>query len=87
MLFNYLYEEAATGNTVIISNELMGVTPKFRLVLSQLYDGKTFTLVLNSCVAEKLSLPLKQDDYLISDFSFQAQANSAGIIGYMSTTG
>lgn len=87
MLFNYLYEEAGTGNTMVINNQLMGTTPKFRLVLSQLYNGQTFTLVLYSCVAEKLSLPLKQDDYLIADFSFQAQANAAGIIGYLSTTG
>jgi hypothetical protein len=87
MLFNYLYESASTGNTMVINNQLMGTTPKFRLVLSQLYNGQTFTLTLYSCVAEKLSLPLKQDDYLIADFSFQAQANAAGIIGYMSTTG
>lgn len=87
MLFNYLYEETGTGNTMIINNQLMGTTPKFRLVLSQIYNGQTFTLVLYSCVAEKLSLPLKQDDYLIADFSFQAQANAAGIIGYLSTTG
>jgi hypothetical protein len=87
MLFNYLYEDAASGNTLIINNQLMGTTPKFRLVLSQLYNGQTFTLVLYSCVAEKLSLPLKQDDYLIADFSFQAQANAAGVLGYLSTTG
>lgn len=86
MLFNYLYEDTA-GHTVVISNQLMGTTPKFRLVLSQIYDSKTFTLVLYSCVAEKLSLPLKQDDYLIADFSFQAQANAAGLIGYITTTG
>lgn len=87
MLFNYLYEDAASGTTVVITNQLMGTTPKFRLVLSQIYDGKTFTLVLYSCVSEKLSLPLKQDDYLIVDFSFQAQANAAGLVGYITTTG
>lgn len=86
VLLNYLYTDAS-GNTVVISNQLMGTTPKFRLVLSQIYDAKTFTLVLYSCVAEKLSLPLKQDDYLIADFSFQAQANAAGNIGYITTTG
>lgn len=87
MLLSYLYTDSSAGNTLTISNELMGATPKFKLVLSQIYDSKTFTLVLYSCVAEKLSLPIKQDDYTIADFSFQAQANSAGNIGYMSTTG
>ncbi len=86
VLLNYLYTDTA-GKTVAINNLLMGVTPKFRLVLSQEYDGKTFTLVLYSCVAEKLAMPFKQDDYLILDFSFQAQANAAGQIGYVTTTG
>lgn len=86
LLFNYLYTDTA-GNTVVLSNQLMGSTPKFRLVLSQIYDSKTFTLVLYSCVAEKLSLPFKMDDYTIADFSFQAQANASGNIGYITTAG
>lgn len=86
VLLNYLYTDAS-GNTVTITNQLMGNTPKFKMVLSQIYDSKTFTMVLYSCVAEKLSLPLKQDDYTISDFTFQAQANAAGLVGYVTTTG
>lgn len=86
VLLNYLYTDAS-GNTVTINNQLMGNTPKFKMILSQVYDSKTFTMVLYSCVAEKLSLPLKQDDYTISDFTFQAQANSAGVVGYVTTTG
>lgn len=86
VLLNYLYTDAS-GNTVTLTNQLMGNTPKFKMVLSQVYDSKTFTLVLYSCVAEKLSMPLKQDDYLILDFSFQAQANAAGQLGYVTTTG
>lgn len=85
MLFNYLYTDT-TGHTMTISNQLMGATPKFRMVLSQTYNAKTFTLVLFSCVAEKLSLPLKMDDYTIADFSFQAQANDAGNVGYITTS-
>lgn len=85
VLLNYLYTDTG-GNTLTINNQLMGSTPKFRMVLSQIYNAQTFTLVLYSVVSEKLSLPFKQDDYLISDFSFQAQANAAGQIGYMSTT-
>lgn len=86
VLLNYLYEDSS-GNTLVIENALMGLTPKFRLILTQLYGGKTFTMTLFSCVAEKLSLPIKQDDYTIADFSFQAQADAAGRIGTISTTG
>jgi len=86
LLFNYLWNDSA-GQTLDIGNPLMGDTPKFRMVLSQTYAGKTFTLVLYSCTAEKLSLPLKQDDYLIADLTFQAQANDANQVGALTTTG
>lgn len=85
LLFNYLYE-GSTGADLAIGNPLMGATPKFQMVLSQIYNGNTTTLLLYSCTAEKLSLPFKQDDYLIADMSFQAQANSAGQVGRFSTT-
>jgi hypothetical protein len=86
MLFNYLYESASTGGSLEVTNQLMGATPKFQLVLSQLYDGKTFTLILYSATAEKLSLPLKQDDYLIAEMSGQANADSANRVARLTTT-
>lgn len=86
MLFNYLWEDASNGGSLDIGNSLMGSTPKFQLVLSQTYDAKQFTLVLYSCVAEKLSLPLKQDDYLIAELSGQAFADSANRVARITTT-
>lgn len=86
MLFNYLYESASTGGSLDINNQLMGATPKFQLVLSQVYDSKTFTMLLYSNVADKLSLPLKQDDYLVAELSGQAMADSANRIGRITTT-
>lgn len=86
MLLNYLYESPSTGGSLEIGNALMGSTPKFQLVLSQVYDGKQFTLILYSCVAEKLSLPLKQDDYLIGELSGQAFADAANRVARLTTT-
>jgi hypothetical protein len=89
MLFNYLYASVATtgsGGTMTLSNQLMGAAPQFQLVLSQLYKAKSFTLILFACTAEKLSMPLKQDDYLVPEISGQAFANSAGQICRMTTT-
>lgn len=86
VLVNYLYESAATGGSLEISNQLMGTTPKFQLVLSQIYDGKNFTLLLYSNVADKLSLPLKQDDYLIAELSGQAMADAANRVARLTTT-
>ena len=86
VLLNYLYETGDSGGSLEITNQLMGATPKFRLVLSQLYDAKAFTLVLYKAVSDKLSLPLKQDDYLIAELSGNAQADDAGRIARISTT-
>jgi hypothetical protein len=87
VLLNYIYESASTGRTLDINNELMGQTPLFQMVLTQLYKAKTFTLVLYSCVSDKMSLPLKQDDHLISELSFSAQSDALNRVGYMTTTG
>ena len=86
MLFNYLYESASTGGSLEISNQLMGSTPKFQLVLSQIYEGKSFTMLLYSNTAEKLSLPLKQDDYLIGELSGQSMADQANRVARITTT-
>ncbi len=82
----YLYESPSTGGSMEISNQLMGTTPRFQLVLSQEYEGKTFTLILYSNVADKLTLPLKQDDYLIGEITGSAHANDANKIGRITTT-
>jgi hypothetical protein len=87
LLFNYMYADTtATGGNLSISNQLMGVTPKFRLILSHNYNSKFFTLVLFNCVADKLNLPLKLDDHLIAQLSGQAATDDANRIGFISTT-
>jgi hypothetical protein len=85
-LLNYLWEDSATGGSLDIGNQLMGNTPKFQLVLSQNYDGKYFTLLLYSNVADKLSLPLKMDDYLLAELSGQSMADAANRVARITTT-
>jgi len=86
VLLNYLWEDATTGGSLDIGNQLMGNTPKFQLVLSQNYDGKYFTLLLYSNVADKLSLPLKMDDYLLAELSGQSMADAANRVARITTT-
>lgn len=86
ILLNYMWENASAGGSLEVTNQLMGSTPKFQLVLSQLYEAQTFTLILYSAVAEKLSLPLKQDDYLIADMSGQCFADAANRVARITTT-
>lgn len=85
VLINYLWENSTSGGSLDIGNNLMGSTPKFQLVLSQVYNDKNFSLVLYSCVSEKLSLPLKQDDYLISEITGQAFADGANRVARITT--
>lgn len=86
VLLNYMYESTETGGQLLVNNQLMGSTPKFQLVLSQTYNSQHFTLILFSNVADKLSLPLKMDDYLIAEISGSANANSANQVARISTT-
>lgn len=86
VLIDYLYSSTSTGNTLTITNQLMGVAPTFQMVLCEEFEGNTLVLVLYSNTSSKLTFPFKQDDFTVSEFDFQAQANGAGQIGYMSAT-
>lgn len=81
------YEYTAVSTTAqygTISNMLMGYAPSFSIVLSNPFDGKTFTLHLNKCISNKLSLPFKNEDYAVPDFDFDALADASGELGYWS---
>ena len=87
VVINYIYTATTTGSgTLSLTNNLMGSTPKFQLIASQVFNGKQFTLCLYTCVADKLSLPLKQDDYTIGEMTYSAQADATNTIGFISTT-
>lgn len=83
VLLDYTYG-AATGAQLAIANPRMGLTPTFRAVFSQPFNGRQATFQLNSCVSSKLSFPTKQDDWTISEIDFQVGADPAGNIGLIS---
>jgi hypothetical protein len=79
------YEYTSTGGeTLTISNQLMGVAPNFRTVLGMPYNNQNFTLTLNSCVAESVSMNTSLEDFLKQPFSFMAFADSSGTLGTIS---
>jgi hypothetical protein len=83
------YEYSASSTTArfgTISNQLMGYAPTFKAQLSQQYAGKSLMLTLNACVASKLTLPFKNDDFSLADFSFTAIADAANIVGTWATS-
>lgn len=88
----YLFAAADTGKTVFISyaygaastlakmstvmNIQMGSAPTFRLDLVNGLSGNNFSLTLFSCIASKLSLATKIDDFDVQEFDFSAFADS-----------
>lgn len=86
---SYLYNNTASGKTLTISQQLMGTTPTFKLVLfgrGQTSSG-TFpeVLVLNNCTASKWSIPDKIDDFQIQELDFEGFVDASGNIGKFST--
>ena len=87
VLINYDYTATSTvSQNGLITNQLMGYAPTFSALLSLASHGKPMTLKLNQCVSDKLTLGLKNDDFLIPEFDFSAFADSAGNVGYWGTS-
>lgn len=80
---SYEYSAASGGQIWTMTNETMGYTPSFTLLLQNGYDGKTMVCKLNRAVSGQLSVPLKSDDFAVYDFSAEAFANAAGELGYI----
>lgn len=80
---SYEYSAASGGKVWTMTNETMGSTPSFTLLLQNGYDGKNLVCKLNRGVSGKLNLPLKADDFAIYDFEAEAFADAAGNLGYI----
>lgn len=80
-LANYSYA-ATTGNQLAVTNQLMGVNPVFELHLFagfSDFSGRTLqSIKLNRCVSTKFNMPLKNSDFEVVDFEFEAFADSSG---------
>jgi hypothetical protein len=81
---SYEYSATSTSGQIFnITNDVMGYTPSFALLLQNQFDGKNLVLKLNRCVSSKLNLPMKNDDFVLSDFEAEAFADAADQIGYI----
>lgn len=78
-LISYSYTIAASGQTVKLTQQLVGQAPTFTLVLAGGYGaGAVPGLKLYACTASKLSLATKQNDFAIPNFEWMSFANAAG---------
>jgi hypothetical protein len=85
VLLNYTYT-VTSGYNIAIGNPFMGTTPRFAVTLKQIFESNQIVLVLNQCVAARLTYPTRIDDYTIQDLDFSAFANAAGSVGSLNVT-
>lgn len=75
--YQYTYT-STTAKKSTVANVQMGYAPSFQCDLMSPYSGEQTTLTLFKCIANKLTLATKLDDFLIPEFDFSAFANGAG---------
>lgn len=86
---NYLYDDSTHGKMFTINNQLMGITPAFKLVLFN--PGRTqrgaapSVLVLNNVTATKLTLPMRLGEFALPEFDFTGYADASDVLGTFST--
>jgi hypothetical protein len=85
ILVSYTYNLTTSGSKLTLTNQQMGTTPTFKATFYTSYSGSGTALRLNACMADKLSLPTKIDDWTIQELDFSAFADASGTIGYLST--
>ena len=80
VLISYTYSSSASGETLTISNPLIGPTSTFSALLfaTDPTTNAQFSVTLNQCVASKFSFDTNIEDFAKPDFEFQAFANAAG---------
>ena len=90
VLISYTYTTASSGQSFTVTNQALGVQPVFSAVLSMQYTAPSGLvkgyLKLPACVASKLSIPTKLEDFTISEFDFSAFADASGNVMQFSSS-
>ena len=79
------YQYTATSTTAKKSTVLnipMGYAPSFRCDIYMPYSGKSLILTLPNCIASKLSMATKLDDFMVPEIDFEAFDSGTGIGTY-----
>jgi hypothetical protein len=81
VLISYTYTSATRGETITLTNQLLGYAPNFRALLYNTTSGKFIALELFNCTASEISVPTKQEDFWIVDFNFDASVDATNTLG------
>ena len=78
---SYTYTNSSRGQTVSLTNQLMGYAPECRIDLWNNFRGKIFGLRLNSVVIGSWGIPTKLEDFWQTDVSFEASTDASDSLG------
>lgn len=84
VLINYTYTIAGAGQKFTIANKTMGDAPIWKAVLFGTYRSLKVQVELNACIATKLTMATKLEDYMIPEFDFSAFADASNNLGAVS---
>jgi hypothetical protein len=84
MLVSYVWKDAGNGKLITMTNQLLGQSPQFITVLTNTFQSKQLTLVLNACMSSKLTFPTKLEDFWIPEFDFEAFVDASNVLGTLS---
>ena len=73
----------ADGETITISNLVQGAVGISSFDYQGQYAGRYIGVHLPNIVTNKLSLPTKEQDWIIGEIDFQAFANASNIVAYI----
>lgn len=80
MLISYTYTISATGEKIVVTNQLLGTTPTFQANLYTTFQSKAVSIKMPNCVSQKLTFPTKLDDFVMPDFEFDVFADASGAV-------
>lgn len=80
VLISYTYTLASSGESIAVNSQLIGPTVTFsaNLFATDPTTGKQFSMLLYNCVADKLALGTKLEDFMVPELDFACFANAAG---------
>lgn len=84
---NYKYTAASTtASKQTVANQPMGYAPLFACDMHVIYQGKQTYFGLPACMASKMAVAFKNDDFSIPEFEFEGMDNGSGSVMTWSTS-
>ena len=78
VLLNYAYTVTASGQKIVVTNQLLGTTPTFSARFFTTFQGNPISLFLNNCTSSKLGFGTKLEDFVMPELDFSVFADAGG---------